>query len=63
MNYKILFILVAMNTIYISGCASFDKSMASDAVDIPDDTPPPLAFSSPTPLPASDSHGQQMPVR
>jgi len=35
---KIVLLLLVFSTSLLSGCASFDKSMSSDAVDIPDDT-------------------------
>jgi hypothetical protein len=45
----------------MSGCAAMDNSMASSAVDMPDDTPPSNDIAPPagvTPPPAHDANGQ-----
>ncbi len=57
----ILFILLAMSTM-LTGCAKFDKSMESNAVDIPDDdTPPTNRDLTPAPGPVYDANGE--PIR
>ena len=68
MKQIILFSLVAVIAMGVSGCAQYDDdAMAGDAVDIPDQTPlskeAPL-LTAPTPSPAPvDSNGQGMPGR
>jgi len=55
MNQRMAFVLVGSLAMLMGGCASFDKSMESDAVDIHDDPPLSSPFTggpSPSPSPA-----------
>jgi hypothetical protein len=59
---RILLLPLLILTISMSGCAQYDnESMAGAAVDIPDEKPPPPAFSGPTP--AAAPNAQQLPAQ
>jgi len=62
---KIIFLLLAIVTMALSGCAQYDnEAMAGAAVDIPDE--PPLSEQAPVltaPSPSPVSNAQQIPGR